>query len=122
MGNVPPNRANFEQVHGTVISVLGTDEQDLLIRGTVACADEIREVERAISQREPIVVYGLNDHDDRIYAKYEQLRKLGGDPRLYVGGLFEWLLLQDFYGAEQFPTTAKPLDLLKYKPRPLLKK
>lgn len=122
MGNVPPNRANFEQVHGTVISVLGADEQDLLIRGTVACADEIREVERAISQREPIVVYGLNDHDDRIYAKYEQLRKLGGDPRLYLGGLFEWLLLQDFYGADQFPTTAKSLDLLKYKPRPLLKK
>ncbi len=70
MGNVPPNRANFEQVHGTVISVLGVDEQDLLIGGTVACADEIREVERAISKREPIVVYGLNDHDDRIYAKY----------------------------------------------------
>lgn len=122
MGNAPPNRANFEQVRGTIISVLGPDEQDLLIGGTVPCADECPQVELAISRREPIVVYGFNAHDDRIYAKYEQLRKLGGDPRLYLGGLFEWLLLQDFYGADQFPTTAKTADLLKYKPRPLLKK
>lgn len=117
MGNVPPNLANFEQVQGTVISVLGADEQDVLISGTVPCADEIREVERALALRTRIVIYGRNDHDARIYAKYEQIRQLGGDPRLYLGGLFEWLLLQDFYGAEQFPTTAKA-DLLKYKPPP----
>jgi hypothetical protein len=35
---------------------------------------------------------------------------------LYPGGLFEWLLLQDIYGDDEFPTTIKELDILKYKP------
>ena len=30
--------------------------------------------------------------------------------------MFEWLLLQDIYGNEQFPTLGKELDILKYKP------
>jgi hypothetical protein len=34
---------------------------------------------------------------------------------VYIGGLFEWLLLQDIYGDEEFPTTAKIIDILKYK-------
>ena len=29
--------------------------------------------------------------------------------------LFEWLLLQEVYGADYFPTTNKLLDLLKFK-------
>ena len=35
---------------------------------------------------------------------------------VYPGGLFEWLLLQDIYGDDSFPTTKKELDILKYKP------
>ena len=35
---------------------------------------------------------------------------------VYPGGLFEWLLLQDIYGEDNFPTTLKELDILKYKP------
>ena len=31
------------------------------------------------------------------------------------GGLFEWLCLQDIYGFEDFPTTKKELDILKFK-------
>jgi hypothetical protein len=38
------------------------------------------------------------------------------DIYLYVGGLFEWMLLQDIYGKEEFPTTTKVLDILRYKP------
>ena len=34
---------------------------------------------------------------------------------LYVGGMFEWLCLQDIYGNEEFPTTTRELDILKYK-------
>ena len=34
--------------------------------------------------------------------------------------MFEWLLLQDIYGTELFPTTTKEVDLLKYKPCRLL--
>ena len=39
---------------------------------------------------------------------------------LYSGGLFEWLLLQDIYGDENFHTTKKTLDILKFRPRQLL--
>jgi hypothetical protein len=35
---------------------------------------------------------------------------------LYVGGMFEWLCLQDIYGKDEFPTTTRQLDILKYKP------
>ena len=34
---------------------------------------------------------------------------------IYPGGLFEWLLLQDIYGFDDFPTTKKERDHLKYK-------
>jgi len=39
---------------------------------------------------------------------------------IYIGGIFEWLLLQDIYGEKEFPTTNKELDLLKYKPSSLI--
>ena len=48
--------------------------------------------------------------------KYHQLTNLGFyEVYVYVGGLFEWLLLQDIFGEENFPTTTKELDILKYK-------
>ena len=34
---------------------------------------------------------------------------------IYSGGLFEWLLLQDVYGKDEFPTMGCELDILKYK-------
>jgi hypothetical protein len=44
--------------------------------------------------------------------------KQNGFPEVYVysGGLFEWMLLQDIYGQDEFPTTKKVLDILKWKP------
>jgi len=36
---------------------------------------------------------------------------------IYSGGLFEWLLLQDIYGSDLFPTTNDKVDFLKYKGR-----
>ena len=56
------------------------------------------------------------DRMESIYIKYEQIKKLGGNVYLYVGGLFEWLLLQDIYGNDHFQTTNDSVDLLKYKP------
>ena len=64
-----------------------------------------------------IIIYGRNSNDDSIYKKYEQLLRLGfSNVFLYMGGLFEWLMLQDIYGSDEFPTTSKQLDILKYKP------
>ena len=64
-----------------------------------------------------IIIYGKNSNDDALYRKYQQLLLLGfSNVYLYLGGLFEWLLLQDVYGAIDFPTTTQQLDILKYKP------
>jgi hypothetical protein len=53
--------------------------------------------------------------------KYQQLLTLGFyNVFVYMGGLFEWLMLQDIYGKELFPTTKKELDLLKFKSKPIL--
>jgi len=68
-----------------------------------------------------IIVYGRNCNDDKAYTKYSQLSSLGFyNVYLYAGGLFEWLLLQDIYGAGEFPTTKKELDIIKYKPNKIL--
>ena len=68
-----------------------------------------------------IIIYGKNCNDEKIYKKYQQLLSLGFyNVFVYPGGLFEWLLLQDIYGTEEFPTTSKQLDVLKYKPSPML--
>ena len=41
-----------------------------------------------------------------------------------MGGLFEWLLLQDIFGKELFLTNKKnkekEVDILRYKPHPVL--
>ena len=34
--------------------------------------------------------------------------------------MFEWLLMQDIYSKDNFPTTSYDLDILKYKPRSVL--
>ena len=65
----------------------------------------------------PVIVYGRNSCDPSSEAKQTQLRALGVvDVYIYPGGLFEWLLLQDTYGAEEFPTTnTGQVDALKYR-------
>lgn len=58
----------------------------------------------------------MNSCDETLSKKYTQLMKLGFfDISVYIGGLFEWLLLQEIYGEELFPTTTYCKDLLKYK-------
>ena len=66
-----------------------------------------------------VIVYGRNSCDNQVEQKYKQLRNLG-IPQVYIypGGLFEWALLQDIYGKDEFPTYSKDekvLDPLKYK-------
>ena len=64
-----------------------------------------------------IVIYGKNSNDASLYNKFDQLQALGfTEVYVYIGGMFEWLLLQDVYGTDEFPTTKQELDILKYKP------
>jgi hypothetical protein len=68
-----------------------------------------------------IIIYGKNTNDETLETKYKQLNSLGfSNVYMYMGGIFEWLLLQDIYGVEEFPTTTKVLDILKFRPNRIL--
>ena len=130
MGNSsssPIKKANFEDISDMdksyiLISTLPEHEQDILISRTIQADHETRMVEEAIKERNNIIVYGKNSNDESIYKKCEQITSLGHtNVFVYPGGLFEWLLLQDIFGDESFPTTKKTVDLLNYKPRSHLK-
>jgi rhodanese-related sulfurtransferase len=104
-----------------LINTLPPGMQACLIPGTMPIDQEEASMNAMLSEpngkdRE-IIVYGKNANDDTVYKKYQQLVGLGfKHVRVYPGGMFEWLLLQDIYGAASFPTTSKELDILKYKP------
>ena len=106
-----------------IINTLDLVYQTCLIPNTIPIAEEEEIVNDIItnSKKTKIIIYGLNSNDEKVYSKYEQLVKLGvKHVYIYNGGMFEWLLLQDVYGRELFPTTSRELDILKYKPRKIL--
>jgi hypothetical protein len=109
---------------GILINTLREEEQDCLIINTVDIHKEVELINRFIknsAKHIKIIIYGKNANDEKIYEKYSQLGSLGFyNIYIYPGGLFEWLLLQDIYGANDFPTTKKELDILKYKPNKIL--
>jgi hypothetical protein len=102
-----------------LINTLSEKEQDCLIPNTVNINQEEEFIITLIkngNKQIKIIVYGKNSNDEKIYTKHNQLTSLGFyNVFLYTGGLFEWLLLQDIYGAKDFPTTKKELDLLRFK-------
>ena len=127
MGNTfsKVNRMNFEDIQEAIknksdyilINTLPASEQNILIMNTIKADDEIRVVETAIKAKKFIIIYGRNNSDQSIFDKYTQILRLGHTKLyLYMGGIFEWLLLQDIYGDDQFKTTSRELDILKYKP------
>jgi rhodanese-related sulfurtransferase len=130
MGNSPSiQKISFEDVQYILknpepyilINTLNELEQDCLIPYTVLASNEERTINELLKidrgKNRRIIIYGKNANDEKIYTKYNQLQNLGFyQVFLYTGGLFEWLLLQDVYGSNEFPTTKKELDLLKYKP------
>ena len=106
-----------------IINTLPVSEQQcLIVNTTLANNEEIiinKFMKENISIR--IIIYGKNCNDENVNKKYQQLLSLGFyNIFVYFGGMFEWLLLQDIYGKDLFPTTKKELDLLKYKSNQLL--
>jgi hypothetical protein len=105
-----------------LINTLPANQQGCLIPNTVLATDEEARINDIISGRDDdgelvtVVVYGKNATDETVATKCAQLKTLGiSNVRAYVGGMFEWLLLQDIYGPELFPTTGKCSDLLEYR-------
>ena len=129
MGNAHSsnNKINYEDMQYIVkhpeqhvlINTLGENEQFCLIPNTLNISQEESFINKLILSGKPdikIIIYGKNCNDDKLYKKQQQLTSLGFyNVYIYLGGLFEWLCLQDIYGADDFPTTKKELDLLKYK-------
>ena len=101
-----------------IISTLDVNNQKCLIKSTIDPEKEIALLNELIRKNKEthIIVYGENSSDMNPFTKYKQLNDLGfTNVNVYGGGLFEWLLLQDIYGTDEFPTTSSELDLLKYK-------
>jgi hypothetical protein len=104
-----------------LINTLPPGMQGCLIPGTLPIDEEEVSVNAMLSESKgkdrEIIVYGKNANDETVLKKYQQLMNLGfKNVCVYPGGMFEWLLLQDIYGAVSFPTTSKEMDILKYKP------
>jgi len=119
---------NFEDMQSAInnnydtiiINTLDIAKQKCLINGTIQIDHETKIVNEQLDKNKSIriIVYGMNSTDETIVKKYDQLVGLGfTNVYIYLGGLFEWLLLQDIYGQSLFPTTAIEQDLLKYKGR-----
>jgi hypothetical protein len=132
MGNSQSiKRINFEDIQYVIknheqyllINTLPITEQKCLIISSIIAEQEELLINKYLKEKRDIniIVYGKNSNDDSVEKKYQQLISLGFyNVFIYNGGLFEWLLLQDIYGFDLFPTTNKELDILLYKSRPLL--
>ena len=127
MGQAPSVRkVNFEDVQYAIkqrqnyllINTLDINEQVCLISKTVPVNKEENLINDYLNKKlnVNIIVYDKNANAPNLMKKYEQLVSLGFiNVYIYPGGLFEWLLLQDIYGKDDFPTTKTELDHLKFK-------
>lgn len=118
-------KINFESVqraiasgNAYIINTLRVTNQQCLILKTLSIEEEVTILNNNISKNKelPIIVYGENACDDTVDKKCQQLLGLGfKNIYVYPGGLFEWLILQDIYGDDEFKTAGKCKDLLEYK-------
>jgi hypothetical protein len=124
-------KINFEDMQTIIknpelyllINTLSISDQKCLIVNTTFAEEEEIVINKYLKQNKNIriIIYGKNCNDETIYTKYKQLLSLGFyNIFIYTGGMFEWLMLQDIYGKELFPTTKQELDFLKYKPNSIL--
>jgi len=140
MGNtLKINKVNFEDIQTYIqanerkmgeqqqiflINTLPLNEQHCLIPFTLSASDEEHIVNKLLKNTKiKFIIYGKNANDNTIQIQYTKLYNLGfqsGQLYIYLGGIFEWLLLQDVYGKTEFPTTSTEHDILKYKPKKTL--
>ena len=123
------NRVNFERVKNIIndkdyiiINTLSRNKQDILIEKTLNISDEEKILNELLkkNKNKKIMIYGENSCDESLVKKYNQLYKLGfTNIYVYIGGLFEWLLLNEIYGNDEFQIINNNdeliIDILKYK-------
>ena len=93
-----------------LITVMDRNESDKVIKGTIPFNEEESTMNSIIKQNKvdnvTVIVYGKDACDERIYTKAKQMMELGFNRiRIYTGGMFEWNLLVELYGDENFPTS-----------------
>ena len=107
----------------TIITTLKSSHDCFILR-TIKLDGEENYINHLIDNNKfhtKIVIYGMNLHDTTVETKRLQLQKHGFTKvYIYTGGLFEWMLLQEIYSKEHFPTTKTDLDIYKYRPRSVL--
>jgi len=103
-----------------IITTISNKNISNLIKNTINPNEEELYINDMIDNNrfnENIIIYGKNNCDNNTYLKYKDLINFGfNNVYLYIGGMFEWMLLQDIYGMDDFPTTINDLDILKFKP------
>ena len=114
-------RAILKPTHYIIINTMPATNQNCLIKTTISYQGEENLINEYLNNYDfsskTFIIYGENANDDSIETKFKQMQGLGfANVYIYRGGMFEWLLLQDIYGQDEFPTTSKLLDILKYKP------
>ena len=128
MGNIPSGiKINYEVIQSAISNKQGDyllingrpeNEQNCLIKTTVKAKCEEELINRLVkkNKRQNIILYGRNCNDDKLIKKYNQLSSMGfKNLFVYIGGIFEWLCLQDIYGKDNFATDGEETELLKYK-------
>ena len=124
MGNAITGLINFDELKemkmsGAIIIHTMDEGEKVLISGTVSAEKESEKINKMLSKNDyekDIIIYGRNcrDYND-LLKKQKQLASLGfKNIFIYLGGMFEWLLLQDVYGEKEFPTERKG-DILMFK-------
>ena len=124
MGNGLSNLINFDllkemQKEGATIIHTMDENEKVLIFGTVVAEKESEKINKMLSKNDyekDIIIYGRNCHEyENLLKKQKQLASLGfKNIFIYLGGMFEWLLLQDVYGPKEFPTE-KNGEILDFK-------
>ena len=101
-----------------LITVISNHTDATLIKGTLGEAEELRHVNEIIRKKnldERIFVYGENCSDSRVYSKARQLKKLGlKEVFVYTGGIFEWMLLGEVFGQDQFPVHGRVTNVVDH--------
>jgi hypothetical protein len=124
MGNGISNLINFEtlkemQKDSSILIHTMDETEKVLILGTVVAEKESEKINNMMSKNDyekDIIIYGKNCHEyEKLVKKQKQLVSLGfKNVYIYLGGMFEWLLLQDVYGQKEFPTEKKG-EILDFK-------
>jgi hypothetical protein len=98
-----------------LLNTLPIQEQNYLIKGTVNAVLENDFINGLVKKdrNKEIIIYGRDHHDMRVIEKYNKLKKIGFTKIfIYFGGIFEWSLLQEIYGVQNFQTDGNVNDPL----------